>query len=159
MVDFCAWIQIALNITMTISSNTCKFKLFERSRWSSCSQFLQLNPHLFILLLELLNYMNSACLIFEFVVFFLKYQKLLLNVEYSTFFIEIENFFEMLDFFLKFANESIICSIDSISLYLNHNLLSSISKLKSRYSFIDMVTNWVNCCNECCFGISTKWIL
>ena len=62
----------------------------------------------------------------------------------------------MLNFLLKFADESVVGSIDCISLYLNHNLLSSISKLKRRNSLINMITNRINCGNKSCFGITTQ---
>ena len=77
----------------------------------------------------------------------------------STFSFEVQNFFQVLDLFLEFDDQSIICRTDLVRADLCHDFLGSISELQSRDRLLRVIDQGTNGSYQGRSGVSTETIL
>ena len=77
----------------------------------------------------------------------------------ATLSFEIQNVLQVLDFFLKLDDQSVVGSTDLISADFRHDLLCSISKLQRANRLLRMVHNWANSRNKRRTCVASKTIL
>jgi len=72
----------------------------------------------------------------------------------ATLAFEIQNVLQVLDFFLQFRYESVICGAHLICTDLGHDFLGSIGEFESRDGLLRVVDDGTNSRNECRSGVA-----
>lgn len=115
--------------------------------------------HHLVFSLQMLHISRSLYHVFQFWVFLLQRKQLLMQIMLTSFPFEIQNVFQMLNFFLKLQNQLIVSLTDCICANFRQDHFCPVCEFQSWDGFLWMVDNRWNSCNQSRFCVSTQRVL
>ena len=120
-------------------------------------QFLELQPHVFILLLHLLDVVVVHGHLSKPLIFVLKDVQLLADV--AAFLALGEQLLQVLHLFLQLLDQRVVLGVDLVSLEPLHHTLRAVCELQGRDRLLDAVDNWGDRCYEVGRGVAADGVL